>query len=791
MPISHLSFHDPMNSFKYPQVQPLSLVVALFIVFPVWTASSAHAQEEARAAWQVTRFDITANLPSSVPGASAERALTSRVVLTARNVGQAAGRTFTVRISGRAEITAAAVGGSTATFRQSADERTKLQRATITLPGSIAPGATVDVTIEYRLPVPENGGLAAISLEGSQFLPLSLWYPTPNTAFASRGADTAAVRLTVNAPSGETVASSGQASGQTFEQKLSTQPFFLTGKWEMVEGSGDGRGTSAWLLTGATADERRQAEALIGLASAARLFYAGVLGPAPDTPIRLVAVRRGAGFSEAGTVLLNEAAFRRAKVDSATALLIAEAIARVWVGGATPVRGEGSGAVREGLSRYLALLFLEKQFGLEVADVERMRGRVAYAAIARRDAPLSQSTPLLETHYTASINKGAQAWRLVERLMTREAFLSLVRSQLQAGRETALTLAALRQALVESGGVKVRSILDYEFDQVTDMDLLVGQPQQRAGEATVALRNTGALEAAVTVRATTESGERLTTEAIVPAKDFSEARFRTPARIMRVEVDPDKFYPQLEYGNDVIPRTASVEDAIGETARLLTRSEYAQVDKLAREALIQSPRLQEVRITLARSLLAQNKFDEAEKEFRSLLDDRLPSPSALAWAGVGLGEIALRRGQAAEAAKRFDEAVRADAESPATLAARAGRLKAEAATGAAPAPDEAARSFIAQLDQAVRGGRKAEIDALVAPGELTTFSKGIVGSQPEVWQTRVLRTELLGGNRLAADVSITAKVLGRDQAGTAVFILTRTPGGWKLADVPDTLFEVR
>ncbi|MBA3439197.1 MAG: hypothetical protein H0T92_04945, partial [Pyrinomonadaceae bacterium] len=578
------------------------------------------------------------------------------------------------------------------------------------------------------------------------------------------------------------------------EQKLNAQPFFLTGKWEMVEGSGDARGTSAWLLTGATADERRQAESLIALASAARAFYAGLLGPlssVPDAPIRLIAVRRGAGFNEAGTVLLDGAVFRRTKIDSVTALLIADAVARMWIGGATPVRGEGNGAIREGLSRYLALLFLEKQFGPETADVERLRGRIAYAAIARRDAPLSQSTPLLDTHYTASANKGAQVWRLVERAMNRDAFHTVVRNQLQATRETGMTLTALRQALVEGGGASVRGVLDYGFDQVTDTDLLVGLPQLRGGEAVAALRNTGALEATVAVRATTEGGERLTTEAKVPAKDFGEARFRTQARIVRVEVDPDKFYPQLDYGNDVVPPTASVEEAIAETARSLTRAEHAQVEKLTREALTSSPRVQEVRITLARSLLAQNKFDEAEKEFRTLLDEKLPSPSALAWAGVGLGEIALRRGQAAEAAKRFNEAVRTDAESPATLAARAGRLKAEAAAGAAPAPDEGARSFIAQLDQAIRSGRKTEVEALIVPGELASFSRGIVSSQPEAWQTRVLRTEALGGDRLAADVSITAKTLGRDQAGTAVLILARTGGGWKLAGVPDTLFEVR
>jgi hypothetical protein len=188
-------------------------------------------------------------------------------------------------------------------------------------------------------------------------------------------------------------------------------------------------------------------------------------------------------------------------------------------------------------------------------------------------------------------------------------------------------------------------------------------------------------------------------------------------------------------------------------------------------------------------LLAQNKTDEAEKEFRAALETPLPAPSTLAWANVGLGEIGLRKGQAAEAARRFNEAVRIDAEYASTIAARAGRIKAEAAASIAPAVDESVRAFIAQFDQSIKGGRKAELESLIVPGELTTFVKGIVGTQPELWTTRVLRTEQLDANHLAADVSINTRELGRDQAGTAVLMLARVNNAWKLASIE--FFEVR
>jgi tetratricopeptide (TPR) repeat protein len=202
-----------------------------------------------------------------------------------------------------------------------------------------------------------------------------------------------------------------------------------------------------------------------------------------------------------------------------------------------------------------------------------------------------------------------------------------------------------------------------------------------------------------------------------------------------------------------------------------------------------APSLQEARILLARALLAANKADEAEREFRAVMDDALPSPVALGWASEGLGETALRKGQSAEAVRRFTEAARAEGEYASTLAARLNRIKAE--SSAAPAVEESVRSFIAQLDQAIKTGGKADIDALILPGELPVFSRGIIGSRPEIWQTRVLRAESLDANRIAVDVSLSVRELGRDQSGTAVLILARTGAGgaWKLAGIE--FLEVR
>ena len=767
-----------------PLVNGLLLIAALFVA-----SAAARAQQPAEGgpAWQVLAFDVNVNAAGA---GGAERAIVARATITARNVGGAAGRTLTLRLNPAAKIDAASVGGEAARVTPGRDARAQLQTAQLALPAPVAPGSTVTAALDYRLPVAENSGLAAVTPAGLQFLPLSHWYPAPNTPVAPRGADYAPVRLTVTGlPSGDAVVSSGRATATGgFEQALNAQPFFVTGRWETVEGAGEARGVAAMLRQGAGADERRGAEALVNLAASARAFYSALLGPAPDAPLRLVGVGRGAGFESGGTLLVNHASFRRQKVDSVTAVQVAETVARLWVGGATGVEGEGAGAVREGLPRFLAALFLEKQFGKQAADAEWMRMALLYATAAPRDAPLSKITPAFDTYYNATSNKAALVWRILMNAAGREAFLGLLRGQFSQGAGRAVSLASLRARLAEAGGDRASILMSSLFDLPTDTDLLVGLPVQRAGAWVSNLRNTGSFDVEVTVQALTERGERLTATSRVPAKDFGEAQFRTASKIVRVEVDPEKLYPQTNFANDTVPQAPGLVEAV-EQARIQLGQQPARAEALARELLARVPASEEARVVLARALLEQNRLDEAEREFRAALDSPLPLPATLAWGNIGLGEIALRRNRAADAARLFDAAARAEADYATVFAARSSRIKAEAAAGAAPAVDEQVKAAVAALDAAIRSGQKAGVEALLVPGELTGFSKGIVGTQPEVWQTRVLRTEQLDPNRVAADVELTARTLGRDQGGPALYVFARTPAGWKLSEIP--IFEVR
>lgn len=775
-----------MNRSLRPPVSSPTLAFLLSLVLLSTFATRAGAQGEATAAWEITQFDITA----TVPPVGAERTLTVHATLSARNVGQGVGQTFTARINPAAAIKSVTVNDAPATFTKLPEARTQLQLARVSLPAQIPSGGAIKVAFDYALPVASNTALASVGAEGAQFLPLSFWYPSPNSPTSPRGADFAPVHLTINSAAGDMSVSSGQATGSTFEQKLFAQPFFVTGRWDAVEGANDARGVTALLPHGATADERRRAQDLIAFAAAARSYFAATLGGSTDAPLRLVAVNRGAGFDMGGTILVEPAAFRRAKLDAQTALSIAESVARLWIGGATPVRGVGAGVISEGLTRHLALSFLEKQSGAEAAAAERLRERLAFSAIAKLDGPLAQLTQLDPNFTTLAADKGAMIWRLTERALGAEAFRGVVRSLVQNGRGGEITLASLRTQLAGAGGASLKALLDAELDQPTQTDLLVGVPQQRGGEWVSALRNMGSFDVTVSVVARTDRGERIGTEATVKASDFGEAVFKTTSRVVSAEVDPEKLYPQIDYSNDDAPHQPAIESALEEATRALTNQQFANAETAARALVARQPLMQDARILLARTLLEENKLDEAERELRAAADAPLPLPLTLAWANEALGEIALKRGQAVEAARLFTEAVRAGGGYPPTLAARAARLRAEATQGAsAPAVDEQVRAFASQFDAAIKSGRKADLDALIAPGELTSFEKGLVSSQPDAWQTKVLRTEAMGGDRVAADVQITARALGGDQSGTAVFVFTRAGNRLLLTEIP--IFEVR
>jgi tetratricopeptide (TPR) repeat protein len=758
------------------KIQTAVIFACLFFISAVFALGQS--ETVASRTWEVQKYDITATLPQ----AETDRYLTVKAVLNLKNVSGAAASSLTLRISSKAEISAVKINGTAADFRKAEEKvsnNLSLQKALFILP-SVQPGGSVSVEVNYRLKVDENSGLNALSPAGSQFLPLSFWYPTPNSWFYARGADFAPFSL--KADSASSVVSSGlinvnagSSSEVTspLEQKLYGQPFLVTGNWDEVNANG----VKVLLPKGAGANEQKKANELASLASEAKTFFANLLGAAPDTPLKIVSVRRGSGFSDGGTILVDESAFRRQKIDSQTAMTIAESVAKVWIGSSVNVDGEGFGAVREGLPRFIAAQFLEQKYGKDVADVERLRQRNAYAAVAKRDAPLNVVSPLDDYFFSVAANKGAMVWRLLANKVGRDEFYRILRECLKDGN---LNLNELRSAFSSQ-----KDFLDYAFGQVTDINLLVGLPQSDSTETKVAVRNTGSIEATVNVAATAAGGEKLNTQTTIPAKSFGEVRFKTVNKIVRVEIDNDKFYPQTDYSDDVAPREFIESDALLAIKRAFDKQDFAGAEKNALAILKTMPRFDDARIFLGRSFFAEGKNTEAEREFRAVLDEKLPAARSLAWANVGLGEINLKAGQKTQAAGFFDEAIKAEGDYGATLAARSGRNGASLAV----VTDEGVKGFFAQFDKAAVSGRKADLDALIVPGEIPRFSAGISG-QAQEWTAKIVQIDKLGANSMLVEAELSIKLLDKSpESGTAVFRIIKIGNIWKLAGIE--MFEVR
>lgn len=749
--------NSKMKSFRFFSV--------LFIIFSVHFASSAQTGARLGATWQVAKYDLAVTLPT----VETVREMTVRAKLDLKNVSANPAASLTLRISPNATVSAVSLNGTTADFTKAEDGN--LQRIAVRVP-SVAPGGNLSVIVDYKITVKDNTGLSTISAGGSQFLPTSFWYPTPNSWYFARGADHAPVRVQVTGSS-KAVVSSGVETSGAFDQKLNTQPFFITGNWTTANLSG----VSVLMPSNAgPADQKRAAE-LAELATEAKNFYASLLGTAPETPIRIVSAARGAGFQSGGTILVNNAVFARTKIDSGTALSISEGIAKLWIGETTNITGDGYGVIRDGVTRHMANLFLERKYGKEIADIERMRQRTAYASISKRDSPLNLVSPLDDYYFPAVANKGAMLWRLLSKKTGQKEFFETIATNTRTG---TLTLSELRSAFAAQ-----KELLDQMLDQNTDANLLAGLPQTVGGETKVALRNTGTGDATVDVTAFLDNGETMSAPTTLRATSFGEVTFRTPRKVVRVEIDTEKLYPQTEYSDDVAPRETTDTDLLLAVKRDFDRQAFAEAEKTARTVLRYSPRFDDVRILLARSLLAQNKLTDAEKEFTTARDEKLPTARSLAWAAVGLADIASRSGREADAIRYAVEAIKADGELGAGLAARTIRNKFNKPSGI----DESVKAFFTRFDQAAISNRKAELDALVLPGEATRFAGGISGQTTE-WKSDLKHVDVIDADNVLVEAAMSVRLLNREvETGIAVFKLTRIAGGWRLSGVE--IFEVR
>jgi tetratricopeptide (TPR) repeat protein len=812
-------------------------------------SSSAFAQE-----FEIKKYEINARVVPEEQKVAAQTKLrlvnlsdpdmAERILLSPDNKPR-----LSFYLNSKAKVEAMKVNGAAVQPKTAEDSRNNLTKVYVEMTSAMTGLREFDVDLDYSIPAADRGAALHVSGEETYLLPASFWVPVTHTPYADHGADTAPFSLTVAAPAGLKVISSGVRKNEnSFEQSLAALPFFIIGDYDVASRGGADCPVEVYYPRGSGEAGKQQAERIAAEAERAVKFYAKYFNAAPVEPFRVISTQarqlntatsdsfsasRETSASMVGAVTIDENIFRRNAVDLGTIELLSGAAARAWIDGQVLLRGRGAGMLRDALPVYLVAQYLGDRFGLPQRDAAFERFRRAYAAVARNDAPLLMQSPLDRNYATSVYNKGALVWRMMEKTFGVLAFEKALRSSLSRGRVDALSLAGwlapqqtqqgqkksgasqphplcqfsrcanFKENLVSAGADRklVNELFYNWIETVTLPDFAVGQPQNTANGVESTVANFGSFDDTqskapggdftVEVVATNDKGEKISKTVTVKAGEYGSVSFPAGVDIKTVEVDPDKICLQSDYSNDVFPRRPSQSEAFGQANLAFSKNDFATAEAKAREGLAATsnssgaPTLQAL---LGRALLAQKKNEEAAKIFDDALKSEPLPIQAYGLANFGLAELAMQQNKFDAAAKHFRFAAAADLDAATTIAARDGALKAERGANAVKIPEDV-RAFLQKFDGAVLQGSAAVVNPFVDLGNLRKFAQSLVVRKPSAWVTEALRAEEWDASRTAVDVTLKIKIEGKDYAGRAVYVISRAGGKLLLSEVPT--FDVK
>lgn len=737
---------------------------------------------------------------------------------------------FSFFLNTKAKVTEMKVGGSAVEFKTFEDVRNSLLRVYTDLTTAIASARELDVDFVYSIPSADRGTSLHISAGDSYLLPQSFWFPFYHLPYAEHGFDTAPYSLTVSAPAGLKIVSSGiRKSENSFEQSMAALPFVIVGDYEVLARGGDAYPVEVYMPRGLSEIGKQQAQRLASESERIVAFYAKYFDVAALAPFRVVAstarqlstvtsdnfsVARDITFAAPGIVTVDDNLFRRNLLDFGTVELLATSAARAWIDGQVLLRGRGIGMLRDALPVYVAAQYIGERFGADQRTEAFDRYRGAYSIVARNDAPLLNSSQL-DRNYTSSVyNKGALVWRMIEKQIGRQNLEKVLKASLsrrnvdalslsgwyvpaQSGREPQVhplcslsRCANFKDLLLSSGADRrlINEIFSNWIEGVVLPDFAIGQPQTTAGGIESTITNFGSGEVTVEVVATTDKGEKLTRSVTIKAGEYGSVSFPSGTKITMIEADPDKLYLQSDYSNDVFPRRPSESEAFGQANLAFSKNDFVTAEVKAREGLKETPNAPTLQALLGRALLAQKKSDEAAAVFNAVLKSETVTLQAYGLANLGLADIALQQNNFAEAAQRFRFASMSDFDAETTIEARDGALKAERGANAVKIPDDI-RAFLQKFDAAVLQGTSTAVNQFIEMGNLRRFAQSLVVRKPAIWVTEALRAEDWDANRTAVDVTLKIKIEGKDYSGRAVYVISRAGGGILLSEVP--VFDVK
>jgi tetratricopeptide (TPR) repeat protein len=795
------------------------LFSALFITAVLYGGAAAQEVE-------VDRYNINARLDA------AASAVDVRAALNITNLGQSSKSRLYFRLTKLAKVASATVDGAAAEVETSDDRRvTSLSQVVVSPRSAVGAGAKATVELSYRIEAPESTPLLHIYSGEVLLTPESVWFPMPSTMFTLYGATTAPFTLTLSSSQGGnfralasgTLKSEGGQS--TFDQPLNSLPLVVAGNFgePIISETGGVKieifvqpGIAAVSADAKPADSPAITSRMSDEAGRIIDFLTRTLGPPPaGATFRIISSVRAGNLTEPGVLVLNEQVFRRDTLSAGTIEVLADALARMWLEGRVRLRGqearpagETRAAVKarsaaflsDSIPRYLAALYFEDRFSISSASDLFTRMRWGYTPVAQsgRDAELALQTVLLPNYSAAVLNKGPLVLRLLAETAGRGKLITAIKSVFSGPPSRVVTIEDLRAALIKDASPEVERVFGQWVDSIIEPDIIIGAalPSDKPGTQKINLRNLGTGDVRVTVLAVTASGKRLTTTVLVESENLATAEINTSEKISFVEVDPEKLIIQSNYDNDARDaesRTtrASAQTLLTEGIVAFNKTQYAEAEAKLREALRADQRNAVLHSWLARTLVAQKKLDEAASEANAAIRTDPPVGSALAWARVCLGQIAMARNQAAEAARQFRAAVVEADETAAQLAAHEGLIEAERAAGSSPPVDPSVRAFITALDEAIKEPASDKLFTLVIRNNLKRFVQGLTVTRPASWVTEILRVERIDSGRVSVDVGLKVRSEGRDQSGTAVYVLARVGNAWQLEDVPHALFNVK
>lgn len=796
------------------------LFPALFIVLIFTLVASAQEVE-------VDRYNINARIDT------AASAVDVKAALNISNLGQSPKAKIYFRLTRLAKVSAATVNGSTAQVDTVEDRRvTTLNQIVVTPPSPIAAGAKATIELSYRIEAPESTASVHIYPGEVLLTPEAIWFPMPSTMYTIYGPTTAPFTLTVSAASqasGFRAVSSGrlkvEGQNSTFEEPLNSLPLVIAGTFDQpITIDHGGVKIETFVQPGITpistdskpADARAITSRLNDEAGRIIDFLTAMLGPPPSgLTFRIVSSVRAGNLTEPGIVVLNEQVFRRDTIGGGVIEVLADAIARMWIDGRMRLRGQEQRAaqenrpavkahsaafLRDSLPRYLAALYVEDRFGKDAARDLFGRMRSGYTPVAQsgRDSELGVQTLLSPNYSAAVLSKGPLVYRLIADAAGRDKLIAAVKSLFAAEPGKVVTIEDLRAALAKGSPPEVDKLFVSWIDSITEPDIIIGAPlpSDKAGTQRINLRNLGTGDVTVSVLAVTASGKQVRTSVTVPSENIATGEIATAEKITSVEVDPDKLIIQKNYDNDAREgdfkaTRPSAQTLLNESITAFNRSQFPEAETKLKQAIGFDPRNAVLHAWLARTLLAQKKMEEAAVEATAAMKVEPAVSPALAWARITLGQVALSRNQAADAARQFRAARVETDEATAQFAAQEALIQAERAGGIAPKIDDSVRAYISQLDAAIKQSGSDKIFALVVKNNLKRFVQGLTVTRLTSWTTEILHAEQIDANRVVLDVGLKVKSEGKEQSGTAVFVLSRAGSGWVLEDVPHQLFNVK